>query len=161
MFWLSRWSKVQRENVKLFAAICRIYWLLVAAKKHHWGKFHSLCMQSTMDFGGDGSFGFSVLIPRRMDGACSVRALLVTGTFLQSLWWHCQHSHLPVLPHAALCKDRELHWDILWPKAGMLPLFHMDQHNNAQFPLPYSFKSRVEKYRLQTGVRVSSSLSLF
>lgn len=97
-----------------------------------------------------------MLIPGGMDGARSVSALLVTETFLQSLWWHCQHPHLPVLAHTALCQDQELHWDLLWPKAGILPLFHMDQHNNAQFPLPYSFKSRVEKYRLRTGVRVSS-----
>lgn len=44
----------------------------------------------------------------------------------------CSHTRL-------LCKDRELHWDLHWPKAEILALFHVDQHNNAEFPLPYSF----------------------
>lgn len=68
---------------------------------------------------------------------------------------------LPVFPPCCapaqlLCEDQELRWNLHWPKAEVLLLFHMDQHNNAEFPLPYSFISRVEKYRLQTGGRVAS-----
>lgn len=80
---------------------------------------------------------------------------LVQGPCLQSLSWHYQSSHLPVLPHTATVEGPGGALGFNWPKAEILPLFHMDQHNNAEFPLSYSFKSRVEKYKLQTGVRVA------
>lgn len=102
-------------------------------------------------------FGFSVLIPGGMDGARSVSVLLVTGWCKDLV---CQASlgisSLPTfLCSHTLCKDQELHWDLHWPEAEIIPLFHMDQHNKAEFPLPYSFESRVEKSRLQTGIRVA------
>lgn len=172
MFWFSSQSKVQKGNVKLFAAICRIYWLLVAAENHQWGKSHSsvckvpwilekeMCSPRATGKG----FGFSMLVPGGRDGLCYwVYYLCQAGAGTLSAEPFLASPVFPpsCAPTQPLWKDQELHWDLHWPKAEILPLFHMDQHNNAEFPLPYSFKSRVEKYRLQTGVRVAGWLSLF